>query len=74
MDEKLKEAHAAIDWSKLSGTNTISCRCEAVYRGKVKGISFDGRFLMISEHPCPNCSSHTDLRKISSDPEKYTIG
>lgn len=64
-----------IDWSTFDDLpeSECECRCGAIFRSHTKGIYRD-RVLAISRKPCPSCGRNNNLRRVSSDPESFTIG
>lgn len=63
---------ATIDWDKRH-VNTCYCKCGAVFRSK-SVTTYSDKLIMKSQVPCPSCGKDDNLRGISHDPEKFTIG
>lgn len=65
---------SAIDWTKHDEfpESTCYCRCGAVFRSHSKMV-FDGVPKTITRRPCPACKRDDDCRRISADPEKFTL-
>jgi hypothetical protein len=66
-----------IDWSILDGDPecTIYCQCGAVYRSHFKAKMADDGLHQHTRKPCPQCQRSVDhARRVSSDPERMTIG
>jgi len=64
-----------IDWSVFDThpEMTCDCRCGAVFRSHAKVVTIPA-VRLVTRRPCPNCRKHGDVRRASSDPEKFTIG
>lgn len=65
----------AVDWSKFDGppSQTCYCRCGGVYRSHAKTTRLGESLTIVSKDPCPDCGSHTDLRKVEGDPERWAV-
>lgn len=63
----------AIDWSRFGDeiTQTCFCRCGAEFRSHAK-IDMTVR-KSVSKDPCPGCEDHDNLRRVSSDPESWSL-
>ena len=64
-----------VDWSAIDMArdpeSTCTCSCGAVFRSHTK---FHGALSRpVSRKPCPKCGSYIKLRKISSDPESFSL-
>ncbi len=64
-----------IDWSDFDGDaeSTCYCGCGAVYRSHAKSHRQGETITTVTRKHCPDCGSHTDCRRISSDPESFTV-
>lgn len=62
-----------IDWSIFDKypEDTCDCRCGKVFRTHSKFVAELSR--VITRKPCPDCGKNDNFRKISSDPEKWTL-
>jgi hypothetical protein len=60
------------DW-KLISEATITCRCGAVFRAKAQVEYANPERGIVTEKPCPACGATEGHRKLSSDPEKWTL-
>lgn len=63
----------AVDWTKCKKevTTTCMCMCNTEFRSHGR-VDYE-TLKLVSKNPCPNCGSSTNLRRISEDPEKWTI-
>lgn len=63
-----------VDWSKFDGLPkpTVFCLCGEEYRSHAKYV-MEPPPHMESQDPCPKCGKNDYIRKVSHDPEKYTI-
>lgn len=61
------------DWTDFGKvTQTIYCKCGAVFRSHAK---IDMTILRsVSKDPCPSCSTRTNSRRTSFDTETMTLG
>jgi hypothetical protein len=66
----------AIDWTPFDGLSEseCACHCGAVFRSHAKTVVDNGRWTAVSRRPCPDCGKADRLRRISSDPERFTLG
>lgn len=68
-----------IDWSSFDGYSELTCYCRCVdgigfvFRSHVKLVIVADSLKQITRKPCPNCESHSNLRKSESDPESWSI-
>lgn len=63
-----------IDWSKRGPvTSSCYCRCGCVFRSHAKNVKVGDRWWCVTQKPCPQCGSNEDVRRVSYDPESYTI-
>ena len=65
-----------IDWAPLQQyeESTCYCNCGKVFGSHAKGVSTGAGFSVVSQRPCPSCGQNDDLRRVSSPPEKWTVG
>jgi len=64
-----------VNWTEFDQfpEDTCDCRCGKTYRSHVKAVMKE-KLTLVSRKPCPNCGKTEDhLRRVSSDPEKWTI-
>jgi hypothetical protein len=64
------------DWTPLlkHPPNELECRCGHVWMGYSKIVpGTDKRIRPLSQHPCPGCGSRTNLRRMSSPPERQNL-
>lgn len=65
-----------IDWSGFPDQpdQTIDCQCGAIYRSHAKLVTIDGKLVMYTRMPCPQCGKdHGHTRATYSDPERMVI-
>jgi hypothetical protein len=64
-----------IDWTVLDEypENTCYCWCETVFRSHAKFV-LKPEPGMRTRKPCPKCARDDNCRRISSDPETWTVG
>ena len=61
-----------IDWSGFGPVcQTVYCSCDAVFRSHHKLYIVGEKMKGVSMEPCPQCGSHLNARRISSDPEVW---
>ena len=62
-----------IDWSDFGSIcQTIYCRCNMIFRSHHKIHKGDEKLIGVSMAPCPQCASHVNALRISSDLEQYS--
>lgn len=65
-----------IDWEPLRqyGPSTITCRCGRVYRSLFKSVIHQGRYVLCTETPCPQCDlEFGHVIRAATDPETMVI-
>ena len=64
------------DWNTFDGIpeNTCFCNCGTIFRSHSKGMMVNGKYKLITKKACPACNTTDNCRKISSDPELFTVG
>lgn len=64
------------DWTPLLKypDNELECRCGHVWYGLAKIVpGTDKRPRPLAQHPCQKCGSRTNLRRMSSPPERQSL-
>ena len=63
-----------IDWSRFGSVGqTVYCSCGAAFRSHHKLHLAGEKMKGVSMEPCPNCGSHLNARRTSSDPEVWGL-
>lgn len=65
-----------IDWAKFKEwpRPTLTCECGTVYQSHSKHVWLDGRFVGVSQDPCPGCGAEFDhITRASHPPEVQVI-
>lgn len=66
-----------IDWSAHDKYEraTITCECGTVYLSHCKHVNHEGRFVGVTQTPCPSCGKDVGhIRRAEHPPERWTIG
>ena len=53
-------------------SQTMYCNCNAVYRSHGK-LVMEPKPHYVTLKPCPECGKNNDIRRVSNDPEIFTI-
>jgi hypothetical protein len=60
-----------INWPEGPPGSTVYCRCGGVWRTHTKTDYVVG--ITMAKDPCPWCGKHDDVRRVSSDPERFVV-
>ena len=68
-----------VGWSEFADMPEMTCYCRCTefpgfrFRSHTKLVRYEGKWLSLTEKPCPNCGQHSNIRASESDPEEWTV-